>query len=225
MLGSYSKMKLKKIINYNKIQNERSKFGVYPFRFDDLRCIFIHIPRTGGVSVCKSIFNNLAGGHKSFKEYKYIFGKNYEDYFKFSFVRNPFDRLYSSYNFLKQGGLGRADLEFLWSTLEKYDSFDRFVKEGLPYDNEIKEKVHFLPQVKFIYNDRRDLEVDFVGYFENFQTDFSKVIKRLNLDSNLAHLNNSKPEYSSIQVFDNEMKEIVYHFYKEDFIYLNYFHE
>ena len=62
--------------------------------FRKLQTIFVHIPKAAGISINKSLFNNLGGGHIPLINYQLIFPKEeFENYFKFTIVRNPWDRL------------------------------------------------------------------------------------------------------------------------------------
>jgi len=82
--------------------------------FDEYRCIYYHIPKTAGLSVCQGLFGHHGPGHIDARTYRLIFGRaHFEKYFRFTFVRNPWDRLVSAYHFLQAGGLDREDRAWL----------------------------------------------------------------------------------------------------------------
>ncbi|MFT6834552.1 MAG: hypothetical protein ACJA0H_000583, partial [Francisellaceae bacterium] len=61
--------------DYKLTQLRRVKdFNGYGFKsFDEKKAIFVHIPKCAGISVCKSLFGNLGGGHNTLEQYTYIF--------------------------------------------------------------------------------------------------------------------------------------------------------
>ena len=69
----------------------------------DRKLVFIHIARTGGSSIKTAL--NLH--EKKYTEHYHLdssyIPKKCEDYFKFAFVRNPFDRFVSLYHFRPKG--------------------------------------------------------------------------------------------------------------------------
>lgn len=89
----------------------RQIYNNYSYKpLDNLKCIFVHIPKTAGISISRSIFGNLGGGHTKIRDYELIFSaKDFNNYFKFTFVRNPWDRIFSAYRFLKNGGINEED--------------------------------------------------------------------------------------------------------------------
>ena len=183
--------------------------------FDKNKTIFFHIPKTGGNSIYESLFEKEQWGHRDVAYYRFVFGqKRFEAYFKFCFVRNPFDRLYSAYYFLKKGGMNQSDQDFNSTYLSEYNSFEDFVMNGL-HKKEIINWVHFKPQYTFIQNKKGKLEVDFVGRLENIEDDFNRLKNLLNNNSaTLTHLNKSKKETITL---NNSCKRIIKTVYKEDF--------
>ena len=81
--------------------------------FDQFGRIFVHVPKCGGVSVSRAVFGSVVQ-HGTIRTYQSVFSQaEFQSYFKFTFVRNPWDRLFSAWNFIKKGGKSRYDA--LWA--------------------------------------------------------------------------------------------------------------
>jgi hypothetical protein len=183
--------------------------------FDKNKAIFFHIPKTGGNSIFESLFEKEQWGHRDVTYYRFVFGKKkFDSYFKFCFVRNPYDRLYSAYCFLKKGGMNENDQKFNSSYLSKYSSFEDFIVNGL-HKEEIINWVHFKPQSSFILDKKGKLVVNFVGKLENIKPDFNRLKSILNKENaTLTHLNKSKKE--SVEL-SKSCKKIIKTVYQKDF--------
>jgi hypothetical protein len=189
--------------------------------FYKTKSVFIHIPKTAGTSLVKSIYGDVsAEGHRNIEFYKNIFSNDFPHFFKFCFVRNPYDRLHSSYKFLQKGGMNKHDAKAFDIHLKKYADFEDFVLNGLTKEL-LKEIIHFIPQTHFICNDKGLVLVDFIGKFENLKQDIGKLEKELNLEIILPHLNSNKKEHY-LSVYTDEMLEKVKEFYVDDFKILVY---
>ena len=107
--------------------------GTFSFReFDTRRAIFIHIPKCAGIAIKKALFNDLSGSHTKLSTYCRIFEPHLIlTYFKFTFIRNPWDRLVSAYHFLRAGGYNEADRRWFARELGSYRDFDDFVRNWL----------------------------------------------------------------------------------------------
>ncbi len=177
---------------FSRMQYMRKNFrGEYSYKsFDDTKTIFVHIPKAAGISVCKSLYGNLAGEHASVARYQYVFSKkDFYKYFKFTFIRNPWDRLFSAYTFLKKGGINKQDEDWASENLSKFDSFERFVMEWVSKEN-ISKYVHFIPQIELLVSpNAMTIPIDFIGFFENIEDDFDYVARKINKKISLPHLN------------------------------------
>lgn len=175
----------------------------YSFKpFLETKSIFVHIPKTAGVSICKALYGNLSGGHTPIKKYMLAFSKTeFYDSFKFAFVRNPWDRLQSAFHFLKQGGFGEKDKAFARSELSTFTNFDSFVYNWVSEENILKYN-HFIPQYQFLQIPfSTKLHVDFLGFFENLAPDFEYISQRVShkpdYNHQLAHLNRGAKKTST----------------------------
>lgn len=197
-------------------------FSLKPF--DQYKCIFIHIPKTAGISISKCLFGNLGGGHKKIEIYQIVFNKiEFDTYFKFTFVRNPWDRLVSAYFYLKNGGMDNRDRIWAERNLLSFVDFDSFVNEWVNRRN-IETYKHFIPQFKYFCEPGNDTpQVDYIGYFENLEVDFNTVKMKLGLDSGLMHLNktiNKNIDYRNY--YTDTTKDIVADVYQKDIRLLGY---
>jgi len=194
----------------------------------ELKCIFVHIPKCGGTSIEDIIWpmprkvSDLWMGFINEYENKYQTGglqhlkgsqicqevgqEVYNSYYKFSFVRNPWDKAVSQYMYIKE----RKDLlEFIGMT-----SKDPFIK----YLNLIQKIKHvqWEEQFKFVLDDNGELIVDYLGKLENFQEDVLVVLDKLKLDvDNIPHSKKTKRK-SYDEYYDDESKELIRNMYKID---------
>jgi hypothetical protein len=105
--------------------------------------------------------------YKTSKYLNHIMNMNEEKwntYHKFCFVRNPFDRIVSGWNYCN-----KYNIEF-----DKFINFD-FGSNSFDYWHT------FMPQYRHIINEKGEKFIDFIGYFENIEEDLKVVLNKLNL--------------------------------------------
>ena len=106
----------------------------------------------------------------------------FDGYYKFAFVRNPYERLFSSFKMFK--------ITNRYKEVDNSCGFNDFVKLAF---NEFSEDDHIRPQIDFIPND--SIHIDFIGKVENFNKDWKKLEKELSgprEDEHLIKLENNK---------------------------------
>lgn len=201
------------------IRKKLAKTKIYDI-FDSKQVIFIHIPKAAGTSIGKSLFGTGRTGHYSLNDYYKVNKKKARNYYKFTFVRNPYDRLVSAFFYLKQGGKNESDIEFSKENLSQIDSFEDFVLNWLT-DERLYSWIHFYPQVYFTECNCSSLTIDFIGKLENIDKDVRTLSKMISQDIVIEHHNASSRKHYS-EYFTEEMKEKVYDLYKEDFLAFDY---
>ena len=162
------------------------------------KIIFIHIPKTAGSSINKFYFGTK---NKDWKipNYDILYGwcpefkihlqhatpeqllktglvsqKQWKEYFKFTFVRNPWDRAYSDYLWMKQD-------------TQVQGSFKQFITRTGPFRKVLSDQStksyrgdHLLPQSVY-FNGVKSSRFDFIGRFENFDQDILALNSRLGI--------------------------------------------
>ncbi len=136
---------------------------------------------------------------------------DYPDYFKFAFVRNPWDRVVSCY----QNRIVTADKKrFKECHGKNFDCFVRYIdkQDLLTADKHIKLQTASMPLE----------EMDFIGRLENFSEDLPYVLERLGCkNNNYLHKNRTDHAHYSTYYTD-ETREIIARKYKADIDYFGY---
>jgi len=216
-------------------------------------CLFVHIPKVAGQSI-EQVFLTRAGltwqqrekfllkanhdpiigpprlAHLTASEYVtkgHIQQKEFEKLFRFTFIRNPWDRLVSEYLYR---GHTFSFKDWLFKHFPTQDDDD--------YQGAYDAYRHIKPQYDFLYDQRGNLLVDYVGRFEHLAEDFAKVSElitgqRLSLPhqnktpiGGIKHklrtlvLPNRRPNYQTY--YDTESREFVAHFYAQDIKHFSY---
>ncbi len=133
----------------------------------------------------------------------------YEDYFKFAFVRNPWDRIVSTWlnKIVTENRFGFPEKKRL--RLLEFDDFVRFCsKQDLESCN-----IHFRAQSSLI-----DLNnVNFIGRFERFETDLKTVFSMLRIPiKSIPHMNKSNQGSHYRDYYSTFSKNLVSEMYRKD---------
>jgi hypothetical protein len=190
--------------------------------FDEHECIFIHIPKTGGLSLSQSLFGNRGGGHRTYFSYFPIYSpEEFQQYFKFAIVRNPWDRLVSAYFFLQEGGVTDTDQQWFKQNLSQYDNFEEFVHGWLTKQNSYS-YLHFIPQHYYVAH-RGRIMIDKVYKLENISSAVADLNTKLGVDISLPHKNKTQGRNSDYrEYYTSETRNIVKRIYLEDIKLFDY---
>lgn len=224
----------------------------------DLKCVFIHIPKTAGTSIervlcppvkysstagnrpnhgwhvtkngtftiSSVVDTNLFGGwneehkfwmqHATMQQINDLYEESVSEYFKFTFIRNPYERAVSDWMFLR-GERGDPNKNIQSKTFLKYLNRTGHFKEMLTTRNDKRTRIdHTYPQCDFIYDKNGNCLVDFIGRFENLQADFNTICDKIGIPrQKLPH--EKKRNYKHYtEYYDEETKQIVAQLYARD---------
>lgn len=208
---------------YRKLQSLRTREvdPDYPVTLAPMiaqRAVFVHIPKCAGLSVANALFGCRGGGHLPITAYRLALSRReFRDFFKFTFVRNPWDRVHSAYRFLKAGGLVPEDAARAERIIAPFPDFDAFVR-GFIDGGDVWDAVHFRPQYSFVcLTGRSAPAVDFVGRYERLDADYRHVCARLGVKAQLERLNPTEVEGIDYrEAYSDATAEIVARVYARD---------
>jgi hypothetical protein len=184
----------------------------------DYKCIFVHIPKVAGQSI-ERVFLGLHGlswdnraalllrpndepalgpprlAHLKASEYVtcgHVTQQDFDSYFKFSFVRNPWSRLVSVYRYL-------GFVEDM--------PFKQFLVEKFAGEEDWEPRLFRLPQYDFLFNGSNRQLVDFIGRFENLQAGFDQVCMSIGLSPiTLPHVNETGKDRRAMDLMKQMVK-------------------
>ncbi len=189
--------------------------------------IFIHNPKVAGSWMEKKEF---IGGASHQTLYGYASeGINVEKYFKWMFVRNPYDRLVSSFFYSKRT-IGRPNVSmrnhfWMLETFEKYiqnlDELFDFKKQNLDLNKRDFVNIHMVPQHYFACING-EIRLDFIGKLETINKDWEYVCQKLKQNASIEKNNQSQRQGHWIDFYTPELFQIVNEKYSKDFELFNY---
>jgi hypothetical protein len=165
--------------------------------------LFIHIPKTGGTSIENFLHPNSEAYSQSIEKHRaeHVLYCNYEknilekglninDFYVFSFVRNPYSRIYSHWKFLNSAYRQYHDVHYkavvdfeLTRYLFDFNSFIGFiydVQKSFDRNNPMSRDAYlwyiFSTQCEWLGDIKN---IDFIGRFEKLEKDFANVFKKL----------------------------------------------
>ena len=168
--------------------------------------IYLHTPKTGGMSIGSALFEALGieDNYQSFHiHYDDLNKEILKDYFVFTFVRNPWDRIVSDYRYKEEINTNFSFDSF--SNNPQYCYEQQYKTSVKPTDinffnnhrdtsNYFSEFIHTISQLdflkgKFNHNINTLPFIDFIGRYENIEQDFKYVCDKIGITAKLPHKN------------------------------------
>lgn len=168
--------------------------------------VFINNPKCASTAIALAL--GLHHSHRTTVQMKELY-PDWKDRFSFAFVRNPLDRLISTYEMVKMPNSwhyteANPDAE-KGSTLEDYCR--------LLLKNEKLDHAGWLPQSHFVDQD----SLSFVGRYENMETDWVKVT-----DKKLRTVNETTRLKPRVEYYTSFICEAVARLYRADYCQFGY---
>lgn len=170
--------------------------------------IYIGVPKTGTTSIETYLKKNFKILNHCQKKHTPInlHSDNYISYFKFAFVRNPWEWVVSWFRYLK---FSRKNFE--------YENFEKWLIDELNLKGSLKNfNDPLFPQYKFLCNKNDELIIDFIGRFERLQEDFNKICRRIKISNYKLDNLNSSTNFNYKDFYNCITKELVEKNFEKD---------
>ncbi len=218
--------------------------------------VFVGIPKTATTSMRARLFHLGAANenaqksplveyphaqHYNIREYRHILGDELDSRFKFAFVRNPWDKVVSSFT-RECSNWRNSWMPRDWILDPKM--FQEWAKTALVSSRRSPNRCRPLnrdhirltvePQLNWITDERGDIAVDFIGRFENLVSDFDTVLNKIDQIYPLPprkhwaqrklNVSHGAVEHYS-HYYDDETIEMVRRVYQKDIEHFGYTYE
>jgi hypothetical protein len=122
--------------------------------------------------------------HGSWKDlHIYLLEEGYDpsEYFKFAFIRNPWDKMVSNYHYYLQfmtckKNKNKDDIKKIQWAKDSFETWCTHSSEGVAYYQD--SRIFYINNYENWLNSPK-LKVDFVGKFENLESDIKKIIETI----------------------------------------------
>jgi len=191
--------------------------------------IFIHVYKTAGTSIRKklspyihakpstnfihriinpaeSVYSNKFNTHVSAAELKKSIPANiWNSYFKFAIVRNPWDWQVSLYTYMQKTQETHPQGELI----NKLSDFDSYIEWRVNND------VHLQKEYLYDMQTNKPL-VDYIGRFENLQTDFNYICNKIGIAETELTVENVSNKKNFREYYNERNKELVAKVFNDD---------
>ena len=153
---------------------------------------------------------SIGHGHISFQQARaFLSTESVSSYFKFGFVRNPFDRFVSTCFFLNRRNPG-----FTGNEVE-------FMRQAIR-NTRFRQRVLVSPQYQMLTDDNDTLMMDYVGRYETLQESFDNICSQIGVTPSELSMKNSSRHGQYQCYYDETLKSSVAEFYSKDFELFGY---
>jgi len=166
----------------------------------DKKYMFLHVPKTGGTSIGKTLIKN--GAHRIAMHWTASQAmsnlRNHKEYFIFAFIRNPYTRIASWYHYLKrENKKGRKK-----NRIDNPGTFKEFLMKYPDPKGRWSREI-WLNQFDFL-NSKMDIHV---FKFEQIGLVWKGFAEKYNIKDELPH--HKKQDYDIDSLYSEETKRIV----------------
>lgn len=136
-------------------------------------------------------------------------------YFSFMFVRNPFERVVSTYKNMYHSEKKWSTFKvYLFGYFQKDKGFDYFVRKGPVHVSDKWADTHLVSQYVLVYDENGKCRANFIGRFERLAEDWKIIQEKVTLPDLPIRNQTSKDDWRDYYTL--ELAELVYQRYQKD---------
>lgn len=139
--------------------------------------------------------------------------EEFDRYFKFAFVRNPWDLVLSEYKYILT-----KPSHPLHRKISRSSSLDDFLEWKLSI---WKNSRYARPQSAWLFDSAGNNLINYVGRFENYEENSTAIMRKLGIETEIPHLNATKHS-PYLENYSNHGRKLVETMYAEDIDHFNY---
>jgi len=213
-----------------------SRLLIHPYVQLDRGFVFIHVPKTAGSSISEALGLDASSTrelHRPARDVLPFLKIVAPDIISVAFVRNPYERFVSLYNFAREA-------ESLYHSVKNPESakFGKHADYDMLIDKNLEECAELLvegklgdrtvrlrtwhPQIDWLVDRDGKIMVDFIGHVETLEADLQKLSKLHGIAINpVPWKNKSGAQEAHLQLTERAC-ELIRLYYKRDFEILGY---
>lgn len=162
------------------------------------------------LNVYPSVYSSDFHSHITASELKKnIPDKMFNSYFKFGFVRDPWDWQVSLYTYML-----KIKEHHQHELIKGMKDFDAYIEWR------INEDCHL--QKEFFYNEAGECLMDYIGKFENIGSSTRKLFDMFSLETSMPHLNQSRSDSNYLRYYSQRSIDLVAEAYRDDLLTFGY---
>lgn len=198
------------------------------------KVLMVHIPKCAGITtnnvigLSNPLYVGVKYGHNYASKIKAEMGNEFDSLYKFSIVRNPWDKLWSGYNFMKHGSNFKGKIDSAPPTFKEYISNLHKGKRYLDNTSSLNgSDLYHHRQINWLFDNDGNQLVDKFYRFENLVELFEDLSKIMSDESIIDRFNKTRSnvtinKISYTEVYTEEMIQLVNEMYLPDITKLNY---
>ncbi|PKH52291.1 hypothetical protein CXF68_17025 [Tenacibaculum sp. Bg11-29] len=182
------------------------------------KLIFIHTHRTAGTSFSNILRQNLDDNFETFSQHSNAMTvssdlfDNYNDYYKFGFTRNPWERIFSWYSLIQ--------LNNRKSLAEERIRFEKFIE--CDHASDFGSSFFHYNSLDYFTNKKGKLIADNIFRYENLNNEIRTIVNKFNIQlTEIPHVNAASPkDYKAF--YTDKSHYLIAEKCKKDIEYFNY---